>query len=88
MPQDYRPATYSRGIKIGKPTYVKTYGEKRTPWKTGTWKNPWQHDEYAKMPQIPEEERERRWKVFQENTSKDNFAKSVERRGGKAIYKY
>ena len=88
MSQDYRAPTYSRGIKVGKPTWSKTYGPKRTFWKTSTQRNPWQHEEYARMPQCSDEELERRWKVFKENTSKENFAKSVERRGGKTVYKY
>jgi len=87
MPQDYRPATYSRGIKIGKPTFVKRYGDHRTRWATGTWKNPWQHDEYAKMPQCSDEELERRWGMIERHPD-EPFAKKVERRNGKVIYHY
>jgi len=88
MPQNYRPATYSRGIKIGKPTFRKVYGKKRTQWATGTWKNDWQHDEYAKMPQCSDEELERRWNNVTENTYENKHVKKEERRGGKVIRTY
>jgi len=88
MPQDYRRATYSKGIRIGKPTFRKVYGEKRGQWATGTHRNPWQHDEYAKMPQISDEEMEARWNTFLENTTRETYAKSVEERRGKKIYRY
>jgi len=75
MPQDYKRATYSRGIKIGKPTYHKVYGEKRTRWACGTQRNPWQHEAYPRMPQISEEEYEARDKLWRGTPEEKEWAK-------------
>ena len=88
MPQDYRPAAYSRGIKIGKPTWSKVYGPKRVGSKRGTHQQPWSHSEYARMPQCSEEELQRRWDNITENTHENASLKGVDERGGKKIYHY
>ena len=88
MAQDYRPATYSRGIRIGKPTWTKVYGKKRSRRKFGTWRNPWVHTEYARPPECSEEELQRRYDNMTDNTYVNQHVSKVEHRRGKEITHY